>query len=347
MSHRACSLMLLMATLVLLVFCDNGATLKERAMYKISDHYNGRNFYNPGPKHKQNFFDFIKWITNRSARPWECKPVVQAPCPTPRVSDGKIVVTYVNHMTFLIQVDGFNILTDPVWSERVSPFSWIGPKRKSPVGLAMKDLPPIDVILLSHNHYDHLDIDSLRTLCKNHDPAIVTPLGNGRYLKSLKSKKIKELDWWDQETPHEGLKITAVPARHFSGRGLFDRDKALWCGFVIEVGDRKIYFAGDTAWGQHFNEIALRFPCIQVALLPAGAYLPFWFMSPIHLRPSQTIDAFVTLGAQKGIACHMGTFPMGDDSPQEAIEELKIAMSSCCVSQERFIIPHNGDTVRI
>lgn len=189
----------------------------------------------------------------------------------------------------------------------------------------MEDLPRIDAILISHNHYDHFDTDTLTRLLKRDRPAVFCPLGLGAALKKLGFANICELDWW-QHAAWNGLVMHCVPAQHFSARGPFDRNKTLWCGWMLEADGGSVYFAGDTGFGGLFEEIAASFPCIRLSLLPIGAFKPHWFMGPIHMTPSQALYAHRILGSAHSIATHFGTFPLADDGEREPLEGLERAM---------------------
>jgi L-ascorbate metabolism protein UlaG (beta-lactamase superfamily) len=259
--------------------------------------------------------------------------------PPTRVDGNELRVTLVNHSTVLLQQRGCNILTDPVWSERVSPVSWAGPRRRRRPGVAFDNLPPIDVVLLSHNHYDHLDLPTLRRLAARGVSAFVVPLGVAALLRSEKIGPVHELDW-GAKVSLAGCTVHCVPALHFSARSLSDRNKTLWCGYMIECEDRLSYFAADTAFGDHFAWIREKFGAPQVALLPIGAYEPRWFMSPIHMGPDEAVKAHRILGAGTSIAIHHGTFQLADealDTPKRLlIDEAK---------GERFFTPGNGESI--
>lgn len=291
-----------------------------------SDHFDGTRFRNlEGVDH--GFLAFLKWISNRERGVWqnwiESEP---GPAPPERVAEGELRITWVNHATLLVQIDGVNILTDPVWSYRVSPVSWAGPRRHRAPGIRFEDLPPIDIVAVSHNHYDHMDVATLRRLVERNAPIIACGLGNGTFLQREGMSGTKELDWWDSMEV-KGVTVTSVPARHFSARGPGDRDKALWTGFVFRGRSRSVYFAGDTGYGSHFAEIGRRFGSIDVALLPIGAFRPRWFMSPVHIDPYEAIQAHRDLGASVSIPMHYGTFPLGDDAENEPLETLERALA--------------------
>ncbi|MEQ8239049.1 MAG: MBL fold metallo-hydrolase, partial [Cyclobacteriaceae bacterium] len=209
---------------------------------KKSEHFDGKKFFTPNGKPGKGGKDLFDWMITRKKGKWTSNyETFQGSKPQSMVHDD-LVVTFINHSTFLIQTDSLNILTDPVWSKRVSPFSFLGPKRMRPAGIRLADLPNIDLVLLSHNHYDHLDIQTLKKLNDQFKPLIITSLGVGKYLKKQGITTYKELDWWEKASV--GVEVTAVPAQHFSGRGMFDRDKTLWCGFTMKTSTRKLYFAG-------------------------------------------------------------------------------------------------------
>jgi L-ascorbate metabolism protein UlaG (beta-lactamase superfamily) len=233
-------------------------------------------------------------------------------------------------------MDDLNVLTDPIWSERTSPLSFIGPKRHRAPGIRLDDLPPIDFVLVSHNHYDHLDIPTLQRLQQRDRPRIVTPLGNGALMRRHGVDDAIELDWWQA---HD--RVTLVPARHFCARAISDRNRNLWGGFVIRGAAGNVYFAGDTGWGGHFAEIGARCAPIRAALLPIGAYLPRWFMHPVHVDPAQAVDAHLALGARVSIPMHYGTFALGDDGIDEPLRDLRAALAA--KGNPNFVILEHGE----
>jgi L-ascorbate metabolism protein UlaG (beta-lactamase superfamily) len=275
-------------------------------------HFNGKRFYNPKGQVAPGFLDVLHWsLTRRRERSARFVHDVKASKPPDSVEGSDLRVTLINHSTVLLQQSGINILTDPVWSERTSPFTWIGPRRRREAGVRLEDLPRIDVVLLSHNHYDHLDLSTLRSLTGDGQCEFVVPARVGRLLRSQGIGPVHELDWG--ESLQVAATIHCVPAVHFSARGLFDRNRTLWCGYVIETADRTVYFAGDTAFSNHFVRIRERFGSPRLALLPIGAFEPRWFMSPVHMSPEEAVHAHQLLGARTSIAIHHGTFQLGDD----------------------------------
>lgn len=314
---------------------------------KPSDHFDGEKFFNPGMDKENGLKDVLKWMMNRDRGKWERKNNLPGEKPNPRVEGSSLVITFVNHSTFLIQTEGLNILTDPVWSERVSPFKNAGPKRMVNPGLNMNDLPPIDIILLSHNHYDHLDIDTMKELCRNFHPLILTPLGVGKFLMEHHISKWRDFDWWESFAVNEDVKISAVPAQHFSGRGFKDRNKTLWCGYVITTTYGNIYFAGDSGYGSFFKSIGDRFQPITASIIPIGAYLPRWFMSPIHCSPDEAVKIHVDIHSEKSIASHFGTFPLADDGMDEPKIDLKKSLALNYIPEDKFIVPVEGKAIKI
>jgi L-ascorbate metabolism protein UlaG (beta-lactamase superfamily) len=299
-------------------------------------------FYNPDTP-KQSFSSFLRWVTQRKPGPWEkFRDTTPGPRPPERVESDTLHVTFVNHSTFLLQTMGLNLLTDPVWSERVSPVSFAGPRRHRAPGLNFEDLPPIDAILLSHNHYDHCDYATLRQLAQRFAPAIFCPLGVQQPLRNLGFKQIHPLDWW-QSTEWNGMQMHCVPAQHFSARGPFDRNRTLWCGWMTRSGSGEIYFAGDTGFGGFFKEIAADFRNIRLALLPIGAYEPEWFMGPIHMTPEQAVEAHRILRPRTSIATHFGTFSLADDGEFAPLQRLSAELATTPVATP-FVVLREGES---
>lgn len=286
----------------------------------------------------------VKWGLTRRPGSWE--QFIDAPYgpPPPPVVDGqRLRVTHVNHATWLLQGNGLNILTDPIWSVRCSPFASVGPKRHRPPGIRFNDLPKIDGILLSHNHYDHLDLPTLRKLSKRFQPWVATGLGNGPIVKSAGVSRVVELDWWQSIQVQEGVEVTAVPVQHFSGRGLWDRDQTLWVGFVLSLPQSVTFFAGDTGFGPHFKQIATGFLEIDISLLPIGAFRPEWFMSRVHMSPEEAIQAHAVLGSKTSVGIHYGTFRLADDGQTEGPDRIRAALAVHPDPKPRFWIMEFGE----
>lgn len=315
----------------------------------VSDHFDGTQFFNHSRNARHDFKTFLSWVINRNRGSWQehLSDTGPEPAPPARVDRGRLLITPVGHATFLIQLDGINILTDPIWSERASPVAFTGPRRVHAPGMLLKDLPPLDAILISHNHYDHLDIPTLRRIAKIQAPQVVTSLGNKPLLTKTGLTAVTELDWWEAAVLPGGMRITCVPAQHFSGRGMRDTCKTLWAGFVLESAGGAVYFAGDTGYAGHFQEINKRFGPIRLALLPIGAYKPEWFMWPGHMGPKSALKAHGDLQAQTSIAMHFGVFPLGDDGQHEARDALAEELQKTPLNGTRFLVPQWGRQILI
>jgi L-ascorbate metabolism protein UlaG (beta-lactamase superfamily) len=293
----------------------------------VSDHFDGQKFFNPsGARPHRSAEDLLKWQASRDRGLWSEHPNAEpGPRPPKRVGQGALRVTFVNHATTLIQQDGVNVLTDPVYSERTSPFLFIGPKRVRPPGLKMTDLPPLDAVVISHNHYDHCDVPTLKKLQRGFPRLrIITGLGNKAFLEGEGVKNVTELDWW-QSTKVGGLTVTSVPTQHFSNRSIGDADFTLWTGFVFTGPAGKTYFAGDTGFGPHFEQVGQKLGPFRLAILPIGAYRPEWFMHPIHVTPEEAVQAAKLLRAKLAVPMHYGTFALADDGETEPVDRLKAA----------------------
>ncbi|MFN3198124.1 MAG: MBL fold metallo-hydrolase [Bradymonadia bacterium] len=299
--------------------------------------FDGEKFHNRPEVPHGSFTTMMKWVKTREPGHWgDFTDHPPGPKPLTRVEGDGLRVTFVNHSTFLIQTAGVNLLTDPIWAERCSPVSFAGPKRVRPPGIKFEDLPPIDAVLISHNHYDHLDADTLRRLAERDQPQVFAGLGNAALLQTLGLEHAIDLDWWQSRSLGSNVKITFVPAQHFSGRGLSDRDATLWGGFVIEGPWGPIYFAGDTGFGPHFQAIRDHFGPMQLALLPIGAFKPTWVMSTVHISPMEAVKAHMVLDAAQSVGMHFGTFPLADDGEHEPKEALDRALTAAGLPHDSF-----------
>lgn len=310
----------------------------------LSDHFDGCHYFNPYVKKEKSFFDYLSWAVTHRKRPWKRRKIVPQKVPQERLEGKEASLTFVNHSTVLIQVAGYNILTDPIWSKRASPWSWIGPKRVIPPGINFVDLPPIDIVLISHNHYDHLDIPTLKSLEKAHHPRFFVSQGNRPFLISEGLQDVTELDWWDRVELNSDLALTFVPAQHFSARGLWDRNRTLWGGFAIEGAGQLIYFAGDTGYSPYFKEIRERLGAPTMALLPIGSFKPLGLMNPMHMSPQDAVQAHLDLEAQNSLAIHFGTFQMSADHYDEPVVELKKALHQKRLSLDHFWVLQPGES---
>jgi L-ascorbate metabolism protein UlaG (beta-lactamase superfamily) len=234
-----------------------------------------------------------------------------------------------------------------MWSDRASPVGWAGPRRVRRPGVAFDDLPDIHVVLVSHNHYDHMDLPTLRRLRDRFDPCFITTLGNRRYLRRRGLDRVEELDWWQSLEAVPGLKVTLTPARHFSARGLFDRNRTLWGGFLLNRGSLQVYFAGDSAYDDHFREVRRRAGPIDLALLPFAAYEPRWFFAAAHVDPAEAVQAHLDLDPGQTLGMHHGTFQLTDESIDEPARALHEELTRRGVDPGRFRVPGFGETVTV
>lgn len=314
-----------------------------------TDHFDGERFFNPHGPTGNTFSNFLKWQRSRRMGQWPERVDDNRPARLPaRVGDGEAFVTAVNHCTFLIQLPGVNLLTDPVYSERVSPVSFAGPKRIRPPGVPWDRLPRIDAVLVSHSHFDHLDLATLEELHRRFRPKFITGLGNRELLESRGIRDVEEIDWWESSAATSlAARITFTPAQHWSSRNLIVKNATLWGGFWIENDRRRIYFAGDSGYGRDFALIRERQGVPDLALLPIGAYEPRWFMRGSHLAPDDAVVAQRDLGGARCLAMHFDTFQLADEAHGAAERELIAARETAGVPAERFHLPTAGETTPV
>ncbi len=261
-----------------------------------------------------------------------------------RRNTGDATLTWVGHATLLVQLDGVNVLTDPQWSPRASPFSFAGPKRLMKPALAFEALPPIHVVVISHDHYDHLDAATVKRLAATHHPRFLVPLGIKTWLAEQGiTDNVDELDWWEART-ERGLTFTCVPAQHFAQRTLWDMNRRLWAGWAIAGRARRLYFAGDTGYFDGFKEIGKRLGPFDVAALPIGAYLPPVIMKPVHIGPSDALAAFADVGARVMVPIHWGTFDLAEEPVDEPPRLLAQQASARGLGPDRVWILKHGET---
>lgn len=311
----------------------------------VSDHFDGSRFHNDEPI-DHGFDDLWRWMTTRDNQPWTAVEQFNAPTPPPaRVAQG-LLVTWINHSTVLIQADGVNILTDPVFSERVSPVQWFGPRRYHPPGVAFEDLPTIDVVLISHAHYDHLDRPSVMRLARRFNPLFIAGLGLERWLQDAGAQRVATGDWWDTIALPGNLQLTVTPARHWSRRGIFDRNRTLWTSYWVDTAAGGVYFAGDTGLAPHFRHIHERLGSPRVSLLPIGAYEPRWFMRQQHMNPADAVEAHRQLGSRQSIGIHFATFKLSDEARFAPVDDLASARENAGLEGEDFWAPAFGEGYR-
>ncbi|KEQ53399.1 MBL fold metallo-hydrolase [Sphingobium chlorophenolicum] len=314
----------------------------------VSGHFDGLRFLNPRgePETDRSLRDLLRWHREAPRTQWPQSVPVSPIIPDTRVEG--LRVTMVGHATLLIQTGGVNILTDPVWSDRASPLSFAGPRRVTAPGIAMDDLPPIDAILLSHNHYDHLDIPTLRALQARRNPPIITPLGNDSIVhRHIPKARVEAGDWFDRFTIAPGVEAHIVPALHWSSRGPGDRRMALWGGFMLRAKGRLIYFAGDTGYGTGaiFRDLRARFGSPDLAILPIGAYDPRWFMSAQHSDPEEAIQIMLDLDARNALGIHWGTFKLTDEPWEEPAARLAAGLAARGIAPDRFPALRPAETI--
>jgi L-ascorbate metabolism protein UlaG (beta-lactamase superfamily) len=307
-------------------------------------HFDGRRFFNPAGTDGQPIWKAPRLLMARRT-PWPDSVPVR-PQPPPPLGNAPAVVTFIGHSTFVIQTATGNILTDPVYAQRAGPLRLLGPRRVRQPGVPFGDLPEISAVILSHNHYDHCDLRALQALDTRFHPVVITPLKNGPLLKSAGIRRIEELDWWQQGSTAP-MGITLTPARHFSARTPFDRNRALWGGFLISGGGRLIFFAGDSGYGPHFAEIRSRSGPVDLALLPIGAYEPRWFMQDVHMNPAEAVQAHDDLGARQSIGMHFGTFHLTTEGISEPVAALDAALRARGIPATAFRTLEPGESLRL
>lgn len=310
----------------------------------MTDHFDGRRFFNPSGANGQPFW-MVPRLLLAARTPWPDHVAVRVQRPPSLQGTEEAIVTFVGHSTFLIQTRDGAVLTDPMYSRRASPTTFAGPRRVREPGVAFDELSGISVVVVSHNHYDHCDLRTLRALDRRFEPLFVAPLGNAPLLKSAGVRRVEELDWW-QAAPSRP-RVTLTPAQHFSARHPFDRNRALWGGFLIEAGGRRILFAGDTGYGPHFREIAARLGPIDLALLPIGAYEPRWFMKDVHMNPAEAVQAHLDLGARRSIGMHFSTFQLTTEGISDPVKELDKALQAEEIPSSWFQVLDFGESFRI
>jgi L-ascorbate metabolism protein UlaG (beta-lactamase superfamily) len=296
-----------------------------------SDHFDGEKFFNPGKPMNKGLGTFLKWKFTAEKEDWpEFSDLNSYDQPPDRVTGDQLRVSFVGHATVLLQTQGLNILTDPIWSERASPVKWAGPRRVHPPGIAMKDLPPIDLILVSHNHYDHLDLPTLEQLWLRYRPRILVPLGNDTIISAYNSAIESEAyDWGDEVQISTAVSVYLEPMHHWSARGIFDRNRSLWAAFTITTPGGNIYFAGDSGYGEgdYFRAARDKFQSFRLAILPIGSYDPRWFMAYGHMNPKECIAAFEDLGKPMVLPTHHKMFQLADTGYDQPLSMLLEAMA--------------------
>jgi L-ascorbate metabolism protein UlaG (beta-lactamase superfamily) len=319
----------------------------------VSDHFDGRQFFDPDGVPPKSLGEVLRWQFGPGGlrRVWPgWSPTPHADTPPARVNGETVRLSFVGHASWLIQTSGLNIVIDPMWSARASPVSWAGPKRHNDPGIAFDALPKVDVALVSHGHYDHLDIATLSNLAAKFSPRVVTPLGNDVTMRSAdEAIRAEAFDWHDRVELGGGIAVTMVPTRHWSARGLFDRNKALWASFILETPAGKIYIVCDSGYGdgKHFRGVAQAHGPLRLAILPIGAYEPRWFMRDQHMNPSDAVKALADCGAAQALAHHHGTFQLTDEAIDAPVTALHAALDEAKIPRERFVALNPGQVWEI
>ncbi len=328
--------------LVLLVLSFTSCTAGNVDNIKeIKAPFDGRKFNNIEPFEDKGFFSLLKWRFTSKSGNWKHVEDQKFFKPSAQRSQ-RLKMTMIGHSTVLIQIDKINILTDPHFSKRASPFSWAGPERVIEPAIRFEDLPPIDLVLISHNHYDHLDIPTLKKLNEKFSPTFLVGLANNKLLSAEGISNVQEMDWWDS-IDFKGIKIHFTPVQHWSARGGFDKRETLWGGFYIEAS-KKIYFAGDTGYGKVFSMINKKYGDLDIGLIPIGAYEPRWFMKSAHVNPEEAVKIFKDLKLKKALGIHFATFNGLTDEPKlKPVEDLKEALKKMNIKKANFFAPDFGE----
>lgn len=301
-------------------------------------HFDGEHFRMPGgvTVGDKSFLDLLRWQTSRAPAVWPETVAVVPAKPAARVEGTDIVVTMVGHATVLVQTRGLNILTDPIWSERASPVSFAGPKRVTAPGIRFEDLPKVDVVLVSHGHWDHLDVPTLKRLWERDGATIIVPPGHGKTLRPHGIAAI-EADWGKSIRVADGAMVVPEMVQHWTSRWGVDRNRALWAGYTVILPEGNVYFAGDTGYGDgDFYRTVRRHGPVRLALLPVGAYEPRWFMAEQHMNPAEAVMAMQDLGAQQAVGLHWGTFPLTDEGWDAPRKDLAVALRKAEIAAEQF-----------
>jgi N-acyl-phosphatidylethanolamine-hydrolysing phospholipase D len=318
----------------------------------MKKHHTDRGFRNLHLREDHGFLDFLKWRWERIWKDIPSADSYQFPLAKNdpaflRSNRNHTTLTWIGHATLLLQMKGKNILTDPQFSERASPVQWAGPGRVVPPGIAMENLPDIDIVIISHDHYDSLDTNTVRKLYSRaggDNTIFFVPLGLREWFLKLGINNVIEMDWWEEQEL-DGLRVIATPMQHWGKRSPFSRNEHLWASWVIIADDFRFYFGGDTGYSPHFRETGDRFGPFDLAALPIGAYEPRWFMRDHHINPEEAVQAHTELRSKKSVAMHWGTFMLTDEPLDEPPVRLKKAMGEKGVPEEEFLVLQHGETI--
>lgn len=339
-------------TTMIFLFCMTPLSCAAERPEASKPHHTTDGFKNVHAYAEKGFFDFLKW---RWQRLWKDTPQPQDHAFSLAANDldflrtnsSQTTVTWIGHATVLLQVAGKNILTDPHFSKRASPVQWAGPARLVPPGIAFDQLPPIDVVVISHDHYDALDEQSIMRLYDRpggKETRFFVPLGIKDWFQDREISNVIELDWWDRY-PMSPLEIMAVPVQHWGKRGLFGRNENLWAGWVIMAPGFRFFFAGDTGYCPHFKKIGEKLGPFDLAAIPIGAYAPRWFMQPHHVNPEEALQIHLDMRAKRSVAIHWGTFILTDEPLDEPPRRLKKSLEDRGLPPDAFKVLQHGETM--
>lgn len=335
------------------ILCMCSLIYAAQNMNTEKTHHTEKGFRSPYIREDHGFFDFLRW---RWERIWKdippppesySFPLAESDPSFLRSNHDEITVTWIGHATLLLQMEGKNILTDPHFSGRASPVQWAGPKRTVPPGMALGDLPVIDIVIISHDHYDSLDadtIDKLHTREGGEKTRFFVPLRLDEWFKSMGISNVIEMDWWD-EYKDDNLRIIAAPMQHWGKRSPFNRNEHLWASWAVLSDSYRFYFGGDTGYSPHFKEIGKRLGPFDLAALPIGAYEPRWFMKNHHVTPEEAVQAHIDIRAKKSVAIHWGTFILTDEPLDEPPLRLKKAIEQRGFQADEFLVLQHGETI--
>ncbi len=305
-------------------------------------------FHNPSGTRPKGPSDLLKWVLFEKKIEWSHSVTnSHRPSLQRNLTAEKLNCVMVNHASILLQFPQGNVLTDPVFSQRTSPVKWAGPPRHQPPGLQLQELPHIHTVLISHNHYDHMDLDSLRFLWRKFDPEFVMPLRNSEILTraGIRSSQFRELTWFETMTSKCGLQLSLTPAQHWSSRSAADRNRALWGGFWIDNSKHQIFFAGDTGFSNHFKQIQQLLGTPTLSFLPIGAYEPRWFMKDQHMNPEDAVKAHLDLQSLRSLGIHWGTWQLTNESMEDPVQALAIARQKFSLVDHQFEAFSNGQSI--